>query len=53
LSYAAAANKPDIVKILLEHNADTSLLDKDYLTAKDIADKKGFTEVIMTSLLHC
>ncbi|XP_011250999.1 ankyrin repeat, SAM and basic leucine zipper domain-containing protein 1-like [Camponotus floridanus] len=45
LSYAATANKPDIVKILLEHNADTSLLDKNYLTAKDIADKKGFTEI--------
>jgi len=46
LSYAVTANKPDIVKILLAHNANTSLTDVYSLSAKDIADAKGFTEVI-------
>ncbi|KAH0947210.1 hypothetical protein HN011_004875 [Eciton burchellii] len=42
LSYAAAANKPDTIKILLKHNADISLADKYNISAKDIADAKGF-----------
>ncbi|XP_024872306.1 ankyrin repeat, SAM and basic leucine zipper domain-containing protein 1-like isoform X1 [Temnothorax curvispinosus] len=45
LIYAAAANKPDIIRILLAHNANTSLTDIYNLSAKDIADTKGFTEV--------
>lgn len=43
--YAVTANKIEIVKILLEHNVDTLITDRNYLTAKDIADIKGFTEV--------
>ncbi|KAL0128370.1 hypothetical protein PUN28_003573 [Cardiocondyla obscurior] len=45
LRYAAAANKPDNVKILLIHNANTSLTDVYNLSAKDIANTKGFTEI--------
>lgn len=45
LSYAVAANKPDIVRILLAHNANTLLTDIYGLSAKDIADAKGFTEI--------
>lgn len=44
--YAASANKPDNVKILLAHNATTSLTDLYNLSAKDIADTKGFSVVI-------
>jgi hypothetical protein len=46
LSYAAAANKPDTIKILLKHNADISLVGKYNISAKDIADAKGFKKVI-------
>ncbi|XP_029157510.1 LOW QUALITY PROTEIN: uncharacterized protein LOC114929954 [Nylanderia fulva] len=45
LNYATVTNKPDIVKILLEYNADISFQDRNHLSAKDIADKKGFTEI--------
>lgn len=51
MSYAVAANKPDIVRLLLMHAANTSLTDMYNLSAKDIADTKGFTEVIDTLAL--
>lgn len=44
--YAASANKPDNVQILLVHHANTSQTDSYNLSAKDIADTKGFSEVI-------
>lgn len=45
LSYAVIANKPDIVRIFLAHNVNTSLTDVHHVSAKDIADTKGFTEI--------
>ncbi|XP_011631073.1 uncharacterized protein LOC105423122 isoform X1 [Pogonomyrmex barbatus] len=45
LIYAVIANKPDIVRILLEHNVNTSVTDVNNLSAKDIANTKGFTEI--------
>ncbi|KYM77876.1 Ankyrin repeat, SAM and basic leucine zipper domain-containing protein 1 [Atta colombica] len=50
LMYAASANKPDNVKILLAHNATTSLTDLYNLSAKDIADTKGFS--VISALLN-
>ncbi|KAG5307897.1 ASZ1 protein, partial [Acromyrmex insinuator] len=45
LMHATSANKPDNVKILLAHNANTSLTDLYNLSAKDIADTKGFSAI--------
>ncbi|KYQ50481.1 Ankyrin repeat, SAM and basic leucine zipper domain-containing protein 1 [Trachymyrmex zeteki] len=45
LMYAASANKPDNVQILLVHHANTSQTDSYNLSAKDIADTKGFSEI--------
>lgn len=54
LSYAVTCNKADIVAVLLEHNADATVIDRYNLTPKDIADEKGFTEVIniLNSILN-
>lgn len=46
LSYAVTYNKADIVVLLLEHNADTTIVDRYNLTPKGIAEAKDFTEVI-------
>ncbi|KYN03899.1 PREDICTED: ankyrin repeat, SAM and basic leucine zipper domain-containing protein 1 [Cyphomyrmex costatus] len=45
LMYATSANKLDNVKILLAHNANTSLTDTHSLSARDIADAKGFSAI--------
>ncbi|XP_011869003.1 PREDICTED: ankyrin repeat, SAM and basic leucine zipper domain-containing protein 1 [Vollenhovia emeryi] len=46
LIYATTANKPDNVRILLAHNANTSLADIYNSSAKEIAEIKGFTEIL-------
>lgn len=43
--YAVLANKPNIVKILIENEADITLTDCNDLTANDIACTKGYDKV--------
>ena len=38
-------NKPQIVKLLLKHNADKSIKDNDGKTALDYANEKGFQDI--------
>jgi hypothetical protein len=45
LIYAVCFNRPEVVKLLIEHNADVSLKDQDGLTVKDHAEKLGFEEI--------
>ncbi|KAF3420241.1 hypothetical protein E2986_09314 [Frieseomelitta varia] len=50
LMYATIANKPEIVKILIENAADITLADFNKLTAYDIASMKGYDKIL--SLLN-
>ncbi|OAD62595.1 Ankyrin repeat, SAM and basic leucine zipper domain-containing protein 1, partial [Eufriesea mexicana] len=51
LMYATIANKPEIVKILIENAADITLTDFNNLTVNNIASEKGYDEIL--SLLNC
>ncbi len=46
LMMAAGLGEPEVVKVLLEHHADKTLLDDDQESASDHAQNKGFTEIV-------
>lgn len=43
--YATIANKPEVVKILIENAADVTLTDISGLTVYDVASMKGYDKV--------
>jgi len=46
LHYAVIENCPDIVKLLLKHNANKNIADLRFVTPLDIATENGYTEII-------
>ncbi|HCJ12379.1 MAG: hypothetical protein A2Y14_03230 [Verrucomicrobia bacterium GWF2_51_19] len=51
LMYAAATNRPEIIRLLLEKGADKSLKNKDGQTALDLAKKSGASEDLLDLLM--
>lgn len=46
LHSAAGTNRPDVVRFLVEKQADQTLKDEDGLTPFELAKKDGFTEIV-------